>query len=399
MENLIPVAGVKLGVAKAGLRNKVSNDVMILTVSPGSTISGVFTNNSFKAAPVIIASGKLKQGRIRALVVNSGYANAGTGERGKKDAEQVCKQLADAIGVSSEQVLPFSTGIIMEPLPVKKIVNALAAGIKTLKSDNWRAGATAIMTTDKVSKGVSSQIEVDSKTITVTGIAKGSGMIHPNMATMLGFIATDASINKDTLDKMISEITQKSFNCITVDGDTSTNDSFILIATGASAAQPIENKNSPNYKIIYEAIQDVAIELAKMIVRDGEGATKLVTVEVVGGGDKQECKEVAYSVAKSPLVKTAFFAEDPNLGRILAAIGAATIVDVDWSKIKMWIDDLLVFEGNEVVPGYDEKIAKNIMSQSNFRLKIDLRRGSASTEVWTCDLSREYITINAEYRS
>ena len=399
MEKLIPVPGVELGVANAELRKKKCNDVMILKVRVGSIVSGVFTSNSFKAAPVVIASNNLKKGNIRALVVNTGYANAGTGETGKKDAQLVNEEISRILGIKSEQVLPFSTGIIMEPLPVKKIIKVLPAGVKSLASSNWREAAIAIMTTDKVSKGVSHQITMGNSTVTVTGIAKGSGMIHPNMATMLGFIATDASIAKPVLDAMISEIVQKSFNCITIDGDTSTNDSCILIATGVSTVPKIDKKTGRNYKLVYEAVKSVAIELAKMIVRDGEGATKVVSIEVVGGVNDKECKEIAYSVAKSPLVKTAFFAEDPNLGRILAAIGATNNNKVDWSKIEIRIGDLLVFSHNAVAPEYDEKIAKRIMSKDSFRLKIDLCRGNASSEIWTCDLSHEYISINAEYRS
>ncbi len=399
MRQLIPVLGIELGVVSAGLRNSKAPDLLVIRLAEGGVVSGVFTQNSFKAAPVHLALKNLKHNDIRALVVNTGCANAGTGQVGIEDAFKVCEELATILKVTPSQILPFSTGVIMERLPRKKIIKSLATAVENLVSNGWRQAAEAIMTTDTISKGLSLKVSLSGISITITGIAKGSGMIHPNMATMLGFIAVDAKINASVLDEIISSVVESSFNCITVDGDTSTNDSFLLIATGTANNPIIKSSGDPRYKLIYEAIEKVAIELAKMIVKDGEGATKLVTVEVEGGRSLEECKKVAYSIAKSPLVKTAFFAEDPNLGRILSAIGQTDIRELNIKKITVSIDSLVIFERGEMSVNYDEIEAGKIMKKDEFSLNINLSRGNAVCQVWTCDFSHDYVSINADYRS
>ncbi|MGE8358004.1 MAG: bifunctional glutamate N-acetyltransferase/amino-acid acetyltransferase ArgJ, partial [Microvirgula sp.] len=332
---------------------------------------------------------------IRALVVNTGNANAGTGEDGRQRARAICAALAEELGVNVEQVLPFSTGVILEPLPADRIIAALP----TRQHADWLDAAGAIMTTDIMPKATSRQVMVNGKTVTVTGIAKGAGMIHPNMATMLGFIATDADVGQAALQQMVRDVADQSFNCVTVDGDTSTNDSFLLIASGQAGNATIEADSAAGYAELHDAVRDVAIELAQAIARDGEGATKFMTVTVEGGHDRAECKQVAYAIARSPLVKTAFFASDPNLGRLLAAIGYAGIDDLDVDRLDLYLDDVLVATGGGRNPAYREEDGQRVMNQPEITVRVKLNRGEASATVWTCDFSYDYVRINADYRS
>jgi len=336
---------------------------------------------------------------IRALLVNTGNANAGTGEDGMQRAQRSCRELAALLGCEENQVLPFSTGVIMEPLPVDKLVAGLPAAVADLKENNWFDAAQAIMTTDIVSKAVSKQINIDGKTVTVTGIAKGSGMIHPNMATMLGYVATDAAVEQSALEIMLRHAANKSFNCITVDGDTSTNDSCILIATGESGVAEITNAGSAEFAALQAAVTDVMMQLAQAIVRDGEGATKFMTIQVNGGKDEAECRKAGYAIAHSPLVKTAFFASDPNLGRILAAVGYAGIDDLDVSKVSLYLGDVLVAENGGRAASYKETDGQRVMQEAEILVRVELNRGAASATVWTCDFSYDYVKINAEYRT
>jgi glutamate N-acetyltransferase/amino-acid N-acetyltransferase len=363
----------------------------------------VFTQNDFCAAPVIVAREHLSaldsHSSIRALVINTGCANAGTGERGIEDARTTCAEAARLLGCAPEQVLPFSTGVIMEPLPLPKIVTGLPRAINDLGTDNWFAASEAIMTTDIVPKAASRQISLNGTTVTITGIAKGSGMIRPNMATMLGFIATDAAVSNPLLEHMVQHAAAHSFNCITVDGDTSTNDAFILMATGRAAHSPIVDKESPEFVQLQDAITGVAVELAQAIVRDGEGATKFITVQVESGKTVAECRKIAYAIAHSPLIKTAFFAADPNLGRILAAIGYAGVEALDINKLQLYLDDVLVAENGGRAFAYAEKEGQRVMKQPEITVRVALNRGQAAATVWTCDLSYDYVKINAEYRS
>ncbi len=393
---LLPVSGVFLGIAEAGIRRANRKDLMVIRLDEGATVAGVFTTNRFCAAPVTVAKEHLAAGKdTRALVVNTGNANAGTGEQGMATARTTCAALAKLLGCASEQVLPFSTGVIMEPLPVDKIVAGLPQAIANLKVDNWYDAAHAIMTTDIVAKAVSKQVRINGKTVTVTGISKGSGMIHPNMATMLGYIATDAAIAQPMLQQMVREAANKSFNCITVDGDTSTNDALMLIATGKSAVQI----NDAERTAMQTAITEVAIMLAQAIVRDGEGATKFITIKIEGGRDEAECRKVGYAIAHSPLVKTAFFASDPNLGRILAAIGYAGVSDLDVATLRVYLDDVLVAEHGGRAASYEEEDGALVMKQSDITIRVVLDRGVASATLWTCDFSYDYVKINASYRS
>ena len=361
---LLPVAGVSLGVAEAGIKRPDRKDLFVMQLDEGATIAGVFTTNRFCAAPVIVAREHLASGKaIRALVVNTGNANAGTGEQGMAAAQQTCAELAKLMGCDAEQVLPFSTGVIMEPLPVAKIVAGMPKAIANLKADNWFDAAQAIMTTDIVAKAVSRQVQIGGKTVTVTGMSKGSGMIHPNMATMLGYIATDAVIAQPLLQQMVTETTNKSFNCITVDGDTSTNDALMLIATGKSGAV-VDASNAAQMQAV---ISEVAILLAQAIVRDGEGATKFITIQVEGGKNAEECRKIGYAIAHSPLVKTAFFASDPNLGRILAAIGYAGVADLDVAALSLYLDEVLVAEKGGRAASYQEQDGQRVMqTQASF---------------------------------
>ena len=398
-ERLFPVAGIELGIAMAGVRKVDRKDVLLMRIAPGATVAGVFTLNRFCAAPVILCKKHLASGKApRAMVVNTGNANAGTGEDGLKRALQVCDAVAATMGCSAEEVLPFSTGVIMEPLPADRIVAGLPAAKADLRAANWASAAEAIMTTDIVSKGASRRIEVGGKSVTVTGIAKGSGMIHPNMATMLGFVATDAAVPAGLLQELLQEVADESFNSITVDGDTSTNDSFMLVATGASGVK-VESRSSAGYEGLRSAIRDVSVELAQAIVRDGEGATKFITIKVEGGRDRGECRKIGFAIAHSPLVKTAFFASDPNLGRILAAIGYAGVADLDTSLVDLYLGDVLVAAKGGRNPAYREEDGNAVMKQAEITVRVVLNRGPASATLWTCDFSFDYVKINAEYRT
>ncbi|MEY2729642.1 MAG: hypothetical protein RL584_768 [Pseudomonadota bacterium] len=402
---LQPVAGVQLGIAMAGIRKANRRDLTVITVDEGACVGGVFTLNRFCAAPVQLCRQHLSaqapggQG-IRALVINTGNANAGTGEDGLVRARQTCIALARHLNLAPEQILPFSTGVIMETLPVDRIEAGLPAALADLKANNWGVAAEGIMTTDTLPKAASRQVVIQGKTVTVTGISKGAGMIKPNMATMLGFVATDAVIAPRLMDELVRETADRSFNRITIDGDTSTNDSFIVIATHKAGHAPIEQLDSPEGVLLREALFDVAQELAQAIVRDGEGATKFITVRVEGGQTKEECRQVAYAIAHSPLVKTAFFASDPNLGRILAAVGYAGIADLDQTKIDLYLDDVHVAHQGGRHPNYREADGQRVMKQSEITVRVLLNRGGlARATVWTCDLSHDYVSINADYRS
>src|SRR5487761_1922482 len=397
---LLPVAGVTLGIAEAGIKRAERKDLLVMQLCDGARVAGVFTTNRFCAAPVTVAKEHLAHSDgIRALLVNTGNANAGTGEQGMADARASCAALAGVLGCKANQILPFSTGVIMEPLPIAKIAAGLPAAVANVKADNWYDAAQAIMTTDIVAKAVSKQIEIDGVTITLTGIAKGSGMIHPNMATMLGYIATDAAIAQPLLQQMVSSACNRSFNCITVDGDTSTNDALMLIATGKAALPEITSATSDAYAKLLAAVSEVATYLAQAIVRDGEGATKFITIQMQGGKDEAECKKIGYAIAHSPLVKTAFFASDPNLGRILAAIGYAGVDDLDVSKLKVYLDDVLVAENGGRAASYQEADGQRVMQQSDITIGVQLNRGKVDATLWTCDFSYDYVKINASYRS
>jgi len=397
--SLLPVNGVELGYAEAHVRKPNRKDVLVIKLAEGTRVAGVFTKNRFCAAPVVLCKDFLaQQAGIRALLVNTGCANAGTGEDGLQRAQQSCDALAGLLGIQVNQVLPFSTGVILEPLPVDKVVAGLPAAIANLKADNWLNAAEAIMTTDIVAKGTSRQLSVGGKVITITGMSKGSGMIHPNMATMLGYIATDAAISQSALESMIQYAVNKSFNCITVDGDTSTNDSLIFMATNQAGNAEV-GENGADYIALRDAFTDVAIELAQAIVRDGEGATKFMSIVVERGQTEEECRKVAYAIAHSPLVKTAFFASDPNLGRILAAIGYAGIDDLDVNTLQLYLGDVLVAEKGGRAASYVEEQGSAVMSESDIVVRVVLNRGDAAATVWTCDFSYDYVKINADYRS
>ena len=397
---LLPVAGVSLGIAEANIKREKRKDLLVMQLNEGARVAGVFTRNRFCAAPVIVAREHLeKSGGIRALLVNTGNANAGTGDQGMRDARDSCTALAGLLGCKARQVLPFSTGVIMEPLPVAKVAAGLPGAVANMREDNWLAAAEAIMTTDIVAKAISRQVIINGVTITVTGIAKGSGMIHPNMATMLGYIATDAPIAQPLLQAMVSKAANCSFNCITVDGDTSTNDALMLIATGKAALPEVKSAGSKAGKALQAAINEVAVYLAQAIVRDGEGATKFITVRVEGGKSEDECKRIGYAIARSPLVKTAFFASDPNLGRILAAIGYAGVADLDVALVKLYLDEVLVAEHGGRAVSYREEDGQRVMLQSDITIRVVLDRGKASATLWTCDFSYDYVKINASYRS
>jgi glutamate N-acetyltransferase/amino-acid N-acetyltransferase len=404
-EALHPVAGIRLGVAAAGIRKKDRKDLTVIAVEAGASVAGVFTQNRFCAAPVQVCRAHLAaQGNadMRALVINTGIANAGTGEQGLAASNTTCEALAALLQVDASQILPFSTGVILEPLPVDKLVAGLPAAIADLSVNNWHAAAHAIMTTDTVAKAASRQIVVNGKTITLTGISKGAGMIKPNMATMLGFMGTDAGVAPELLAVTLKTVADESFNAITVDGDTSTNDSFVAIATGKSGVQFVTGQEA-GWTEFVAAFTALAQELAQAIVRDGEGATKLITVAVSGGKTCEECRAVAYAVGHSPLVKTAFFASDPNLGRILAAIGYAGIADLDVDNIRVWLQsqagETLVAECGGRAAAYTEDLGAAIMADAEITVRIDLARGNAQATVWTCDLSYDYVKINADYRS
>jgi len=396
---LCAVRGVELGVAMAGIRKAGRRDLLLVRLDPGSRVAGVFTQNRFCAAPVTIAKEHLASGAgIRGLLVNTGNANAGTGTEGLARARATCDGAAGALGCEPRQVLPFSTGVIMEPLPVERILAGIPACAADLRADNWGAAAEAIMTTDTVPKACARRLALGAAQVAVAGIAKGAGMIRPDMATMLGFVATDAAVAQDALERLVREIADESFNCISVDGDTSTNDAFVLIATGRAGNAPVET-GSAEYATLRDALTGVAATLAQAIVRDGEGATKFITVRVEGGGSRAECRRVAYAIAHSPLVKTAFFASDPNLGRLLAAIGNAGVGDLAVDSVSLYLDDVLVAAGGGRHPGYREADGQRVMQQSEITVRVVLGRGESRATIWTCDLSHEYVTINAEYRT
>jgi glutamate N-acetyltransferase / amino-acid N-acetyltransferase len=403
-ELLYPVPGVELGPAQAGIKKPGRHDLLVMRLAPGARVAGVFTQNRFCAAPVLVCREHLLRtaqasGSIRALVVNTGNANAGTGEPGLRDARATCAELASLLGCAPHEVLPFSTGVIMEPLPLDRLLAGLPRGVAALASNAWGAAAQTIMTTDTTPKAASRRIDVGGVAVTVTGISKGAGMIQPNMATMLGFVATDAPIAQGLLNDMVREVADQSFNRITIDGDTSTNDSFVLISTGEARLPEIATRDHPAYAKVQSALREVAQELAQAIVRDGEGATKFITVTVEGGRDAAECDRVARQIAHSPLVKTAFFASDANLGRIVCAVGNGGPPDLDPSRVDIHLDDVLIVERGGRAPSYREEDGARVMKQSEMTVRVGLGRGGATATIWTCDLSHEYVSINADYRS
>ncbi len=396
---IFPVAGVEIGVTEAGIRKANRRDLTVFQLAPGTNVAGVFTRNRFRAAPVQVCEAHLAAGGpIRALVINTGNANAGTGAEGLQKAQDTCVALGKLMGVPAQQVLPFSTGVILEPLPLDRLTAALPAALAALGADQWFNAAHGIMTTDTLPKIHSRRVQIGGKTVTFTGISKGAGMIRPNMATMLSFLATDAGIAQPLLRKLALEIANRSFNRITVDGDTSTNDSFIIAATGQSGID-IAAESDPHYAAVRDALAAAALDLATKIVRDAEGATKFITIRVEDALTTEEALKVAYSVAHSPLVKTAFFASDPNLGRILAAIGYAGIDDLDVSKLRLWLDDVLVACDGGRNPDYQEADGQRVMKQPEIGVRIALARGQANETVYTCDFSHDYVSINADYRS
>ena len=397
---LRPVAGVRIGVAEAGIRKANRKDLTVFLLDEGASVAGVFTRNRFCAAPVQVCREHLARGAgIRAMVINTGNANAGTGAEGLVRARATCIAAARQLGLSPEQVLPFSTGVIMEPLPLERIEAGLPAALADARIDHWARAAEAIMTTDTVPKAASRRILIDGVPVTVTGISKGAGMIRPNMATMLGFVATDAAIAPELLPALVRQLADASFNSITIDGDTSTNDSFVLIATHQAAHARIDTLDSAAGQQLVAALTEVARELAQAIVRDGEGATKFITLRIEGGADEDECRRVGYAIAHSPLVKTAFFASDPNLGRILAAVGYAGIDDLDQTLIDLHLDDVHVATQGGRHPAYREEDGQRVMKQAEITVRVGLGRGNAAATLWTCDLSHDYVSINADYRS
>ena len=397
--NLKPVAGFEMGYAQAGIKKPGRKDVLVMRLAEGATVAGVFTTNRFCAAPVQVAKIHLAGTKpIRALVINTGNANAGTGEAGLANAHATCDALAKLLGCDTQQILPFSTGVILEPLPVEKLIAGLPAAIANLQTDNWLHAAEAIMTTDTQPKAASRSVMIAGKSVTLTGISKGAGMIKPNMATMLGYIACDAAVPQPLLEELVKHAANQSFNCITIDGDTSTNDSFILMATGAGELQ-VHDAASAEYAALRDVITELAQELAQMIVRDGEGATKFITIKIEQGQSEEECKKIAYAIGHSPLVKTAFFASDPNLGRILAAIGYAGVHDLDVAKLNLYLDDVWVAKNGGRNPDYREEQGQRVMQQSEITVRVTLARGTAHATIWTCDLSHDYVSINADYRS
>jgi glutamate N-acetyltransferase/amino-acid N-acetyltransferase len=400
--DLKPVAGIELGFAEGGIKKPNRKDVLVMKLAEGATVAGVFTKNRFCAAPVQVSKANLAAvagGKpIRALVVNTGNANAGTGEPGLANAQATCAEVAKLLALDAQQVLPFSTGVILEPLPVQKIVAALPGAIANLKPDNWFNAAEAIMTTDTQPKAASRTVTIDGHAVTMTGISKGAGMIKPNMATMLGYLALDAKVAQPVLDELVRYAADRSFNSITIDGDTSTNDSFILMATGAGSLV-VDSVDSPQYLALRDAVTEISRNLAQQIIRDGEGATKFITITVEQGRDLEECRKIAYSIAHSPLVKTAFFASDPNLGRILAAIGYAGVDDLDVTKLDLYLDDVWVAKAGGRNPDYKEEDGQRVMKKAEILVRVTLGRGDAEASVWTCDLSHDYVSINADYRS
>jgi glutamate N-acetyltransferase/amino-acid N-acetyltransferase len=399
-EQLHAIDGVRIGVVQAGIRKAGRKDVTLLLIEPGASVGGVFTQNRFCAAPVQVCREHLASGHgVRAIVINTGNANAGTGEDGLMRARATCIAVAQALEVAPEQVLPLSTGVIMEPLPHQRIIDAAPQAVAAARPDAWAEAAEGIMTTDTVPKAFSASAMVQGRPVHVTGISKGAGMIRPNMATMLGFVATDAAIAPGLMRDLAFELAEGSFNRVTVDGDTSTNDSFLVIATGRAGHEPITSWDQPGAAALKQALMDVARQLAQAIVRDGEGATKFITVRIEGGRDAAECRQVAYAIAHSPLVKTAFYASDPNLGRILAAVGYAGIADLEQTRIDLFLDEVHVARQGGRHPDYREEDGQRVMKQAEITVRVHLGRGQASDTVWTCDFSHDYVSINADYRS
>ena len=399
MPHMHVVKGVKIGSAEAYVRYQNRRDLVIFEFAAGSNVVGVFTQNAFCAAPVHVSKAHLAQGNPRYLVINTGNANAGTGKLGMQNAEITCVKLAELAGVSTQEVLPFSTGVIGEQLPIERLVAGLAPALASLREDAWHDAATGIMTTDTTPKGASEQFELDGITYSMTGISKGAGMIRPNMATMLSYVATDAPIQRDILQQLLKRSVEQSFNRITVDGDTSTNDSCILVATGQMGGTEICSENDPRYAVVLDILNRVMLRLAQLIIRDGEGATKFITVRVEDGDNTQECCDIAYSIAHSPLVKTAIFASDPNWGRILAAIGYAGVPNLDVEKIQVWLDDVQICKDGGAAADYTEAAGARVMAQTEMTIRVNLGRGQATDTVYTCDLSYDYVKINADYRS
>ena len=405
-ESLHPINGLRIGVTEAGIRKAGRKDLTVFLLDAGASVGGVFTQNRYCAAPVQVCREHLQQAAqgtditdIRALVINTGNANAGTGETGLAHTRQTCRALAAQLGIQPGQVLPFSTDVIMEPLPIDRLEAGLPAAVADAQPHHWLRAAEGIMTTDTVPKAFSTRAQVGGATITITGISKGAGMIRPNMATMLGFLATDACVAPAVMQQLAQELADASFNRISIDGDTSTNDSFIVIATNKAAHAPVTSLQSAEGQALKAALLAAAQQLAQAIVRDGEGATKFITIQIQGGKTAEECRQAAYAIAHSPLVKTAFFASDPNLGRILAAVGYAGIADLDQTKIELYLDDVHVVTQGGRNPAYREEDGQRVMRQSEITVRVNLGRGSASDTVWTCDLSHDYVTINADYRS
>jgi glutamate N-acetyltransferase/amino-acid N-acetyltransferase len=398
LPEMFPVPGFRLGTASAGIKRPGRTDLVIMELAEGAHCAAVFTRNAFCAAPVTVARDYLTQGQPSYLLVNTGNANAGTGQQGIRDARRCCESLAEHAGCSPAAVLPFSTGVIGEPLPVEKICAALPAALTSLEENGWAAAASGILTTDTVPKGASRQVRIDDQIITITGIAKGSGMIRPDMATMLAFIATDACIGSSTLQQCLTAAVDQSFNRITVDGDTSTNDACVLVATAASAS-PVLQPGSADYTAFCQAVTGVCTELAQAIVRDGEGATRFVTVAVDGGITSEECLQVAYTIAHSPLVKTALFAGDPNWGRILAAVGRAGLPALDLEAVAIYLDEVCIVREGARARDYTEEAGQQVMVRDELTIRVDLGRGQSCERVWTCDLSYDYVRINAEYRT
>ena len=395
-DNLLPVDGVRLSAVAANIRYQGRNDLVLMELAAGSSCAAVFTKNAFCAAPVIVAREHLGVISPGYLLINSGNANAGTGEAGMKAARQTCVALADLVDCQAESVLPFSTGVIGEQLPVECFSVALPAAIEGLGADNWQAASAGIMTTDTLPKAMSRQVVLSEGTVTITGMSKGSGMIHPDMATMLAYIATDISVGSSQLQEILLEVVDETFNCITVDGDTSTNDALVLVATGKSGVKASVGADLVTFK---RALQEVCLYLAQAIVRDGEGATKFISIDVEEASDRAEARVVGNTVALSPLVKTAMFASDPNWGRILMAIGRSAVVDLDVSLVTVWLGDTLLVEKGQPAASYTEVLGKREMSQDEIKVRISLGRGSAKASIWTCDFSYDYVKINAEYRS
>ena len=396
LPELFPVCGLRLGVTAAGIKIPGRPDLVVMSLAAGSVCAAVFTQNAFCAAPVIVAREHLARQQPVCLLINTGNANAGTGEAGIKDARLCCEAVADQYGCTAQAVLPFSTGVIGEPLPVTAILEGIPLALDQLDEAGWAAAASAILTTDTVPKGASKRIEIDGQKVTITGIAKGSGMIRPDMATMLAFIATDASLDPETLQDCLSQATDKSFNRITVDGDTSTNDACVLVATGSGTAL---EPGSPGYTLFSEALNDICVLLAQAIVRDGEGATRFVTIAVENGLSSDECLQVAYTIAHSPLVKTALFAGDPNWGRILAAVGRSGVAELDLDQLEIFLDDVCIVRAGGRALDYTEAAGQQVMDQEEITIRVDLHRGACREVIWTCDLSYDYVKINAEYRT